>query len=412
VNLWEHAFVSPVSPLYPLLKDHSGDYTVWNGLVPDFADSVTRSIFGNYHDLTFIRQGISGFKLDECDNSDITRGNENWSFPELSRFPSGIDGEQMHQMFGELYLKSLYDVYRKRNQRVFFDVRSSGAFASSNASALYSDTYDHREYIRMIANQGFSGLLWSPEVRESATVTELLRRTQTAVLSAQTLFNSWYLQNPPWLQMDTQKNNKGILLTNADQVEGQIRKLLNLRMSMIPYLYSAFARYNREGIPPFRALVMDVPDDKNVYNLSDEYMMGESLLAAPLTGESSSRTVYLPKGYWYDFNTNKKYEGGHEYTVTVAEDQLPLFVREGTILPLATPVEFISSATVFDITCRVYGKVTTHAGLFEDDGISYNYTDGEYNMVNLTYSNGKGQSKRVGNFHKKLYRIVGWEYIE
>jgi len=412
VNLWEHAFVAPVSPLYPLLKDNSGDYVVWKGLVADFADSITRNIFGNYHEQTFIRQGISGFKLDECDNSDITRGNENWSFPELSLFPSGIDGEQMHQMFGELYFKSLNDIYKKRNQRVFFDVRSSGAFASSNAAALYSDTYDHKEYIRMIANQGFSGLLWSPEVRESATVTELLRRTQTAVLSAQTLFNSWYLQNPPWLQMDTQKNNKGILLTNADQVEGKIRKLLNLRMSLIPYLYSAFARYNREGIPPFRALVMDVPDDKNVYNLSDEYMMGESLLAAPLTGESSSRTIYLPTGNWYDFNTNKKYEGGHEYTVTVAEDQLPLFIKEGTILPLATPVEFISSATVFDITCRVYGKVPAHSALFEDDGVSYNFTKGDYNMVQLTYSNGKGQFKRVGNFHKKMYRIVGWDYIE
>jgi len=412
LNLWEHAFVSTVSPLYPLLKEHSGDYTVWKGLVPDFADSTSRSIFGKYHEKTFIHQGISGFKLDECDNSDITRGNENWSFPELSRFPSGMDGEQMHQMFGELYLKSLYDVYKKKNQRVFFDVRSSGAFASSYPASLYSDTYDHKEYIRMIANQGFSGLLWSPEVRESSSVTELLRRTQTAVLSSQTLFNSWYLQYPPWLQMDTQKNNKGILLSNADQVEGQIRKLLNFRMSLVPYLYAAFARYSREGIPPFRALVMDVPSDKNVYNLSDEYLIGESLLAAPLTGESSSRTLYLPAGNWYDFNTNKKYEGGREYTVTVSEDQLPLFVKEGTILPLATPVEFISSATVFDITCRVYGKVPSHNGLFEDDGISNNFTAGDYNMVHLSFANGKGHSKRVGNCHKKLYRIVGWNYIE
>lgn len=201
-------------------------------------------------------------------------------------------------------------------------------------------------------------------------------------------------------------------MTNADQVEGQIRKLLNLRMSLVPYLYSAFAQYNREGIPPFRALVMDVPTDKNVYNLSDEYMMGESLLAAPLTGVSSTRTLYLPAGNWYDFNTNKKYEGGCEYTITVGEDQLPLFVKEGTILPLATPVEFISSATVFEITCRVYGKIPSRAGLFEDDGISNNFTAGDFNMVQLSFANGKGHSKRVGNCHKKLYRIVGWNYIE
>ena len=412
LNLWEHAFVSQKSPLYTPLKERSGDYSVWKGLVPDFADSTTRNIFGTYHEQTFINQGISGFKLDECDNSDISRGNVGWSFPEISQFPSGIDGEQMHQMFGELYFKSLYDIYKKRNQRIYFDVRSSGAFASHNAAVLYSDTYDHKEYIRMIANAGFSGLLWSPEVRESNSVTELIRRTQTAVLSAQTLFNSWYLQNPPWLQFDTEKNNKGILLNNASEVEGQIRKLLNLRMSLIPYLYSAFALYNQQGIPPFRALVMDYPDDKNVYDISNEYMMGESLLAAPIIGESSTRTVYLPKGNWYEFNTNKKYEGGKEYTLNYDLDQIPLFVKEGTILPFAKPVEYISSATIFDITCRVYGDIPAHAGLFEDDGITYNYDAGDFNMINLSYSNGKGNFKRQGNFGKKLYLISKWQYIK
>ena len=412
LNLWEHAFVSPVSPLYPLLKDRSGDYSVWNGLVPDFADSITRGIFGNYHEQTFINQGISGFKLDECDNSDISRGNVNWSFPEISQFPSGIDGEQMHQMFGELYFKSFYDIYKKRNQRIYFDVRSSGTFASHNPTSLYSDTYNHREYVRMIAGEGFSGLLWSPEVRESNSVTELIRRSQTAVLSAQTLFNSWYLQNPPWLQFDSVKNNKGILLNNADEVESHIRKLLNLRMSLIPYLYSAFAKYNQQGIPPFRALVMDYPEDKNVFDLSDEYMIGESLLAAPIIGESSSRMLYLPKGNWYDFNTNKKYVGGKKYTLDFDLDQLPLFVKEGTILPFAKPVEYISATTVFDITCRVYGDIPAHAVLFEDDGVTYNYEAGDFNRIDLSFSNGKGHFKREGNYKKKLYQITKWEYIK
>jgi alpha-D-xyloside xylohydrolase len=336
----------------------------------------------------------------------------NWSFPEISQFPSGIDGEQMHQVFGELYFKSFYDIYKKKNQRIYFDVRSSDAFASHNATSLYSDTYDHKEYIRMIANEGFSGLLWSPEVRESNSVTELIRRSQTAVLSAQTLFNSWYLQNPPWLQFDTSKNNKGILLKNADEVEGQIRELLNFRMSLIPYLYTAFAQYNQQGIPPFRALVMDYPEDKNVFDLSDEYMIGESLLAAPIIGESPARTLYLPKGNWYDFNTNKKYEGGKKYTVNFDLNQLPLFVKEGTILPFAKPVEFISDATVFDITCRIYGNIPAKATLFEDDGVTYNFSKGDFNIINLSFSNGKGHYKREGNFMKKLYQISKWEYIQ
>lgn len=411
LNLWEHAFVSQKSPIYQNLKDRSGNYLVWKGLVPDFADAETRTIFGSYHEKTFVNQGISGFKLDECDNSDITRGDENWSFPELSQFPSGIDGEQMHQMYGVLYLKTMYDVYRKRNQRVFFDVRASNAFTSSFAATLYSDTYDHKEYVRMIANAGFSGLLWSPEVRESSSVTELIRRTQTAILSSQTVFNSWYLQNPPWLQYNTDKNNKGIILDNANEVERQIRALLNFRMSLIPYLYSAFAQYHLQGIPPFRALVMDYPDDKNVYDISDEYMIGESILAAPLVGESSTRKVYLPKGGWYDFNTNKKYEGGKEYLVNTGLDQIPIFIKEGSLLPLAKPVEFVSVKTKFNITCRVYGNNPAHTTLFEDDGVTYNFMTGNCSFLQLTYNNGKHGVKRLGNFKNHLYQPVEWILI-
>lgn len=412
LNLWEHAFVAQKSPLFDTLKKRSGDYLVWNGLVPDFADAETRHIFGSYHEKNFIEKGVSGFKLDECDNSDISRGNVNWSFPEISRFPSGIEGDQMHQMYGILYLKSLYDIYKARNQRVFFDVRASNAFASSFPASLYSDTYDHDEYVRMIPNAGFSGLLWSPEVRESHSVTELMRRSQTAVLSAQTLYNSWYLKNPPWLQYERDLNNKDQFLNNSENNERQIRKLLNFRMSLIPYLYSAFARYHRDGIPPFRALVMDYPLDSKVYDISNEYLIGDALLAAPLTGDSLQRKVYLPQGNWYNFNDNKKYQGGREYMVSVGLDELPVFVKEGAILPLAAPVEFVASHTKFDIECRVYGNMTAKAELFEDDGITYNFEDGVYNIWSIGWSNGKSSVKKTGNFKNSRYKILRWTFIK
>ena len=197
INLWEHAFVSPKSPLYEPLKDKAGDYLVWNGLVPDFADTAASSLFANYHRDTFVRQGISGFKLDECDNSNISFGSDSWSFPELSSFPSGIDGEQMHQLFGLLYQKTMFGIFKKLNRRTYLDVRASNAFASSYPASLYSDTYNHKEYIRLIVNSGFAGMMWSPEVRESVSVKDFLRRSQTAVLSAQTLYNSWYLKIRP-----------------------------------------------------------------------------------------------------------------------------------------------------------------------------------------------------------------------
>ncbi|MGY4383310.1 alpha-D-xyloside xylohydrolase [Pedobacter sp. UYP24] len=411
INLWEHAFVNPKSPLYEPLKNRSGNYLVWNGLVPDFADQATSKIFADYHKETFVKQGISGFKMDECDNSNLLTGNSTWSFPEHSRFPSGIDGEQMHQVFGVVYQKAIYTIYKDLNIRTFLDVRASNAFASSYPAALYSDTYDHDEYIRMISNSGFSGLIWSPEVRESSSIKEFMRRSQTAVLSAQTLYNSWYLQNPPWLQINRDQNNKNELMNNAKEIESDVRKLLNFRMSLVPYLYQAFADYKMKGIPPFRALVVDYPQDEKVFNISDEYLIGKNILAAPLTDKSDERKVYLPAGNWYDFNTNQKYEGGKSYTIKTAYTELPIFIKEGTILPLAKPVQYIGPQTKFDITCYVYGAVAEPAQLFEDDGVTFGYDNGVYNTVNLRWVKGKGSIKRAGAYKVSRYSIDKWEQV-
>ncbi|HEY4206031.1 MAG TPA: TIM-barrel domain-containing protein, partial [Puia sp.] len=412
LNLWEHAFTSPVSPLFEVLKDKAGDYKVWNGLVPDFADPAARELFAGYHQKTFVDKGVSGFKLDECDNSNLAEGHSTWSFPELSQFPSGLSGEQMHQVFGLLYQQTIFDIYKKLNRRTYLDVRASGDFASGYPASLYSDTYGRHEYIGMVVTAGFSGMLWSPEVRESSSITDLLRRSQLAVLSAQTLFNSWYLQNPPWLQIDKEKNNQGILMDSAGIVEAQIKKMLDFRMSLVPYLYNAFAEYHFKGIPPFRALVMDYPDDKHTFNLADEYMIGDDILAAPLTADEADRKIYLPAGIWYDFNTSKPMEGGRTYTIHPPTTELPIFIRAGAIIPLAKPVEHIGTDDQFDITCYVYGDHDGRGNLFEDDGYTFDYERGDYNSVELRWKDQKGTVSRAGNFKNKKYNITGWKVIK
>jgi alpha-D-xyloside xylohydrolase len=135
---------------------------VWDGIVPDFLTPEARRIFANYHEREHVALGVSGYKLDECDNSDFTR---NWSFPEISRFPSGADGEQMHSLFGLRYQDTIQGIFEKRNQRTYGLVRSSHALAAPYPYVLYSDLYDHATSIRSVAHAGFSGLLWTPEVR-------------------------------------------------------------------------------------------------------------------------------------------------------------------------------------------------------------------------------------------------------
>lgn len=408
LNLWEHAYVFPASPLFDPLKDKSGDFSVWKGLVPDFVNPDVQRIFSDYHEKNLVDKGITAFKLDECDAADYKAADAQWSFPDISQFPSGIDGEQMHQLFGVLYQKTLLDIYNRQNKRTLFDVRSSQAFASPYAASLYSDMYDHREFVRMIPNAGFSGLLWTPEIRETKSDADLIRRIQSGVMSAQLVFNAWYLNNPPWLQYDYEKNNRDEFLPNARDLESKVRKLLELRMSLIPYLYSAFAKYHYEGVPPFRALVVDYPNDSSVYKLDDEYLIGEGLLAAPFIDGACERKVYFPEGVWYDFNTDKKYEGGEYYNIAMSLDQIPLFVKEGTILPLAKPEQYITQNTMFMITCHVYGNNCTPAYLFEDNSFTMDYQKGEFNRIRLSWDNNKGKSTSKGNYKSPCYKIVDW----
>lgn len=411
VNLWEHAYVHPSSPIRKALEPYSGDFLVWNGLVPDFIHPEAYKIFTDYH-RTLIDEGISGFKLDECDNSNISYASATWCFPDMAQFPSGIDGEKMHQVFGSLYVNAMDSIYRAKNTRAYQDYRSSGMFMSSRSAVLYSDTYDPKEYIQALCNSAFGGLLWCPEVREAGSAEDFFHRLQTVILSPQAMVNAWYLQYAPWLQFDRGKNERGEFLSEAKLYEDYARTLINMRMQLIPYLYSAFHTYQKEGTPPFRPLLMDYPNDERLRNISDQYMMGEGLMAAPLYENKKSRKVYFPEGVWYNFNTNEKYEGNREYEITTELNQLPLYVRQGTLLPLAAPVSYVDAQTVFNLHCKVYGAPTATCLLFEDDGVSYDYQKGQFNEVTLEAANGKVELKRTKGYDKERYQLTDFEFID
>jgi alpha-D-xyloside xylohydrolase len=383
LNLWEHAFVHPSSPIYSPLLPLSGDYEVWGGLVPDFLQPQARSIFAGFHEREHIALGVSGYKGDECDNSDFTG---NWSFPEISRFPSGADGEQMHSLFGLRYQDALTQSFEKRKQRTYGLVRSSGALAAPYPYALYSDLYDHRQFVHGVAQESFCGLLWTPEVRDSANAVELIRRLESTVFSPLAMINAWYLRNPPWKQVKREENNAGNFAADWEKTEGQCRSIVELRMKFIPWLQAAFVRYHREGLPPFRALVMDYPDDPGARKVDDEYIMGDGLLVAPVIvagakdsrrGESpppvaadggTTRSVYLPPGEWQDFWTGERHGGGQKIEVAVPLERIPLFVKAGTVLPLAEPTLYTDDPNGWKLTVLVYGNGKRGATLFEDDG--------------------------------------------
>lgn len=403
-NLWTHLYVHPDSPIYGALEPTSGDYKVWGGVVPDFSLEENRKVFRDYYKKTFLDRGVTGFKIDECDNSDYI--SFPWSYPEQSEFPSGLDGEQTHMLMGMLSQKALEPAYRENDTRTYNNVRSSGSFASPMPYVLYSDLYDIDDFIRGMVTSGYSGLLWTPEVRQSDSEEELIRRAQTVIFSPQANFNCWMIPNPDWKQYDTDKNRRGEFLDDGGALESKLRNIFELRMELLPYFYSAFAEYMRTGKPPFRALPLDFPADRETYKIDSEYMCGPDLLFAPATHKRKTRSVYLPAGKWFDFFTGEQFDGAKWYEFTPELEKILLFAHENSIIPVAEPMQYVADGSVFKVSLKRFGDGDASCKLFEDDGISFAYERGEYNTITVTYSGGKYKVKREGGYIGARYEII------
>ena len=349
LNLWEHAYTNANAPFYKEIYPYSGNFEVWKGLVPDFTMEEARKPFIEYHK-QLTKQGVTGFKLDECDGSDNTGG---WFFPDVSEFPSGVDGEVMHNAYGVLYQKTILNALK---EPTFSEVRSTHLFCAPYPFAMYSDLYDIKDFVTACITSGFSGMLWSPELRDCKDKKDLLNRMQILVFSAQYIINAFYLNRAPWLEFDAEKEAK---------------EILELRNSLVPYLYSAYVQYNKTGLPPVRALVVDYFDDVETHKLSDEYLFGESILVAPTFDASNSRTIYLPKGKWFNFYTGEEVPSGYS---EFKGDKLPVFVKGDSIIPFATK----EKGGTFNIKVKVYGDKGKFT-LYSEDGKSFE----------LDYNNGK-----------------------
>lgn len=171
--------------------------------------------------------------------------------------------------------------------------------------------------------------------------------------------------------------------------EDVIRKYLKLRYELLPFLYSTLEEAHRTGIPVFRPLVLNYQDDASTYNLDDQFMIGNDLLVAPvLASGQTQRLVYLPKGVWYDYWTNKRYDGSAMIKVDAPLETVPMFVRAGAIIPKAPAMNYVNEKPQDPITFEIYpdnnGSAAT--SLYEDDGTSPAYSSGAFRRTRMTVS--------------------------
>ena len=169
--------------------------------------------------------------------------------------------------------------------------------------------------------------------------------------------------------------------------EDIIRRYLKLRYRLLPFLYTTLEEAHRTGVPLFRPLMLNYQDDPNTYNLDDQFMVGNDLLVAPiLKPDVVQRLVYLPKGVWYDYWTNKKYEGGKMISVDAPLETVPMFVRAGAVIPMWPDMNYVGEKPADPITFNVYpdGSGSASAVLYEDDGVSPAYKRSEFRRTTVT----------------------------
>jgi alpha-glucosidase (family GH31 glycosyl hydrolase) len=355
VNLWENPYVAPGSDLYRRLGSHFGSHTVWLGAVPDIYSKEAAKIEQEFHREKHLSLGVSGYKIDEVD------GYDQWLWPDHAQFPSGPDGLQMRQIYGVLWQKTLYDMFHEKGERTFGLVRASNGAASRFPFAIYSDSYDFDQYVTALTNSSLAGVLWCAEIRSADSDEEWVRRMQTACLSPIAQLNAWDSGKKPW---------------SYPAVEGLVRDAMRLRESLNPYLYTTFAQYARDGIPPVRPMcLVDGGLETN------QYMLGDALLFAPMRAGEKSRTVRLPVGKWYDYQTGRYIGSGETVTISPALSELPLFVRGGAAVPTVEPGSHVAVGAPCLVRC--YGDGPWTGELYEDDGVSFAYEKGDFGLFQL-----------------------------
>lgn len=415
INLWTNPYISPASGIYKEMAPLSGSHTVWNGIVPDFTLERAQKIWTEKLKKEHLSIGVSGYKIDEVD------GYDHYLWPDVATFPSGLSAEQMRQTYGLWVQKITADMYKDQNVRTFGLVRASNAGGNALPYVIYNDYYSHEDFITALINSGFSGVLWTPEVRGSKTGEEWLRRFQSVVFSPMAMINAWSSGTKPW---------------SFPEVSESVKEYALLRMQMMPYWYSEFAKYRFEGTPPFRAMNLEpgfnvkVTEEIISQNLEDnpyleavnrevkdQYMAGEYLLVAPMFVGQESRKVILPKGNWYDFYTGEYAGNGEVITVKPGLEKIPVYVKDGGIIPMMAPLLHAPKANdIVDLEVRHYGTKPNSYLLYDDDGETFDYEKGAYSWRTLTVKTDKknGLIGEISKAEKNKPNTIGkvtWRFM-
>lgn len=173
----------------------------------------------------------------------------------------------------------------------------------------------------------------------------------------------------------------------GQKVEDNMRKMLNLRYQLLPYIYSEAWQVS-QGSTMMRPLVMDFSNDVEAVSQPYEYMFGSAFLVAPVTEAGcTQRDVYLPQAAgWYNFRTGERFAGGQTISVDAPIDQIPLFVKAGAVIPIGPVVQYSGADSYETVEIRIYEGANGEFTLYEDEGDNYNYENGKFSTITFVWN--------------------------
>lgn len=381
LSLWEHPYISVESELFEIgqregyfLKRPDGevyviDYglslaprpdgvirtatpeTSWNARVA-IIDLTHEGAYRWYQDLhrPVLRMGVDAFKTDFGED-----------IPVDAVFSNGQTGATMHNLYPLLYNEAVYEVTKQEKGYGLVWSRS-GAAGNQRYPVCWSgdpaaDWDSLACTIRGGLSIGMSGVpFWSSDIggyRGSPSPHLLIRWAQFGLMASHARFHG-DSRREPW--------------AFGQDATTIIRRFSELRYTLFPYLYSTAQQASRSGMPVIRAMPLAFPKDANTYDKDLQYMLGDSILVAPIYDESDARSVYLPEGKWFDHWTGAQHSGGQNIRVQCPLDQMPIFIKAGAIIATMPPARRIPERLIAPLIVEVYPGAAGDAVLYEDEG--------------------------------------------
>jgi alpha-D-xyloside xylohydrolase len=384
VSVWP--FFRPGSPVYDDMaqKGFFIDKTKVAGFHPasmalyDAFNPEARKYYWKLMDTALFKIGVDAWWLDTTEPE--TEGREE---SVLLHNKVGIgSGARYANLFPLMTTSAVYQGQRAESEqkRLFILSRSAFAGAQRNATAVWSGDIDpnwetFRRQIPAGLNYSLSGNpYWTTDIGGfvSANPDDPAYRE---------LYARWFefgAFNPIFRAHGTRSTNQNEIWSYGPEMQTILTRYDRLRYRLLPYIYSVAWKTTNENYTPMRALVMDFRDDPRVWNIGDQFLFGPSLLVSPVTEPgATSRHLYLPKAEWYNFWTGEAVEGGRAIDVPASLQDMPIFVRAGTILPMGPAIEYAQQSSD-PIELRVYTGADGEFTLYEDEGDTYNYEKGAY----------------------------------